>query len=93
MKIRLKKFKIVKSTNDTAIKLIKNNFSEQNEFLAVVNESGLWIKEEIDETVNIIHAKKFKENLIEKVTITQTNSNFKMPSTIIADQANISQKL
>ena len=72
---------------------IKNNFSEQNEFLAVVNESGLWIKEEINETVNIIHAKKFKENLIEKVTITQTNSNFKMPNTIIADQANISKKL
>ena len=72
---------------------IKNNFSEQNEFLAVVNESGLWIKEEIDETVNIIHAKKFKENLIEKITITRTNSNFKMPSTIIADEANISKKL
>ena len=72
---------------------IKNNFSEQNEFLAVVNESGLWIKEEIDGTINIIHAKKFKENIIEKITITQTNSKFKMPNTIIAEKADIKEKL
>ena len=28
MKIKLKKFKIVKSTNDIALKLIKKNFTE-----------------------------------------------------------------
>ena len=72
---------------------IKNDFSDENEYLAVVNESGLWIKEEIGQTINIIHAKKFKENLIEKVIITQTNSRFKKPSTIIAEKANISNKL
>ncbi len=72
---------------------IKNSFTEQNEYLAVVNESGLWIKEEIDETINIIHAEQFKENLIEKITITQTNSKFKMPKTIIAEKADISKKL
>jgi len=72
---------------------LKNNFSEENEYLATVNESGLWIKEEMGETVNIIHAKKFKENLIEDVTITQTNSNFKMANTIIAEKADISKKL
>ena len=72
---------------------LKNSFTEQNEYLAVVNESGLWIKEEIDETINIIHAKQFKENTIEKITITQTNSKFKMPNTIIAEKADISKKL
>ena len=72
---------------------LKNNFTEKNEYLAVVNESGLWIKEEIDETTNIIHAKKFQENLIEKITITQTDSEFKMPNTIIAEKADISKKL
>ena len=71
---------------------LKNNFSDKNEYLAVVNESGLWIKEEIDDTINIIHAKKFKENLIENVTISQTNSNFKEPNTIIAEKADISKK-
>tara|TARA_B100002051_G_scaffold204859_1_gene195229 strand:+ start:1924 stop:3006 length:1083 start_codon:yes stop_codon:yes gene_type:complete len=72
---------------------LKNNFTEQNEYLAVVNDSGLWIKEEIAENINIIHAKKFKENEIEKITITQTNSNFKMPNTIIAEKADISKKI
>ena len=71
---------------------LKNNFSDQNEYLAVVNESGLWIKEEINETINIINAKKFKGNLIENVAITQTNSQFKMPNTIIAEKADISKK-
>ena len=72
---------------------LKNNFTERNDYLAVVNESGLWIKEEIDMTINIIHAKQFKENSIEKVTITQANSNFKMPNTIVAEKANISNKI
>ena len=71
---------------------LKNTFSDQSEYLAVVNESGLWIKEEIDKTINIIHAKKFKGNLVEDITITQTNSKFKMPNTIIAEKADISKK-
>jgi len=71
---------------------LKNNFSNKNEYLAVVNESGLWIKEEIDNSINIIHAKKFKDDLIENVTISQTNSNFKEPNTIIAEKADISKK-
>ena len=72
---------------------LKNNFTEQNDYLAVVNESGLWIKEEIDMKINIIHAKQFKENSIEKVTITQANSNFEMPNTIVAEKADISNKI
>jgi len=71
---------------------LKKNFSNQNEYLAVVNESGLWIKEEIDDVINLIHAKKFKGNLIEDVTISQTNSNFKKQNTIIAENADISKK-
>ena len=35
----------------------KNSFTDANEYLAVVNESGLWIKEEINNKINIIHAK------------------------------------
>ena len=32
---------------------LKNKFSSENEYLAVVNENGLWIKEEIDGSSNI----------------------------------------
>tara|TARA_B100000575_G_scaffold291659_1_gene298114 strand:+ start:1913 stop:2992 length:1080 start_codon:yes stop_codon:yes gene_type:complete len=51
---------------------LKNKFSSENEYLAVVNENGLWIKEEIDGKSNIIHAKKFNKNIIEDITITQS---------------------
>ena len=37
----------------------QNKFTDKNEYLAVVNENGLWIKEEINQVTNIIHAKKF----------------------------------
>ena len=49
---------------------IKNRFSNSNEYLAVVNENGLWIKEEIDENLYIIHAEKFYKNNLELITIT-----------------------
>ncbi len=52
---------------------LKNKFSSENEYLAVVNQNGLWIKEEINEYSNIIHAAKFNKNLIENITITQRN--------------------
>ncbi len=71
----------------------KNSFTDANEYLAVVNESGLWIKEEINNKINIIHAKKFKEDLIENITITQTDNKFKAPNTIIAEKADISENL
>ena len=33
---------------------IKNNFSEDNKYLAIVTENGLWIKDEVDNFINII---------------------------------------
>ncbi len=70
---------------------LKNKFSSENEYLAVVNENGLWIKEEIDESSNIIHAKKFKKNYIEDITITQSTQNNNI-IIITAESADISNK-
>jgi len=71
----------------------KNNFSNDNQYLAVVNQSGLWIKEEIGEFSNIIHAEKFKDNSLEKIFITQVNNNYKNKKSIIAEKADLSEKL
>ena len=71
---------------------LKNKFSSENEYLAVVNENGLWIKEEIGGSSNIIHAKKFNKNIIEEITITQSipaTDNIKI---ITAKNADISSK-
>ena len=71
---------------------LKNKFSSENEYLAVVNENGLWIKEEINGTSNIIHAKKFNKNKIEDVTITQFISATDNINIITAKNADISSK-
>lgn len=71
---------------------LKNKFSSENEYLAVVNENGLWIKEQIDDQSNIIHASKFSENSIENITITQRNTRTNNTKIITAKKADISKK-
>ena len=71
---------------------LKNKFSSENEYLAVVNQNGLWIKEEINNFSNIIHAAKFNEDAIENITITQTNLITNDTSIISAKKADISTK-
>ena len=73
--------------------IFKNKFTDKNEYLAVVNENGLWIKEEINGTSNIIHAKKFNKNKIEDITITQFISATDNINIITAKNADISSKM
>ncbi len=67
----------------------KNKFTDDNKYLAVINENGLWIKDEVNENINIINAEQFKMNLIENITIVQLDSNFEFIRTITAKSANI----
>ena len=71
---------------------IKNRFSNTNEYLAVVNDDGLWIKEEIDENLYIIHAEKFDQNALKSVTITEADKYYSNKKTISAEIANIMSK-
>jgi len=72
---------------------LKNKFSSENEYLAVVNENGLWIKEEINGFSNIIHARKFTENNIESITITQNNPKTDNIKIITAKNGDITNKI
>ena len=67
----------------------KNKFTDDNKYLAVINENGLWIKDEINQTTNIINAEKFKDNLVENITIVQLNKDFDFIKNINAKGANI----
>ena len=69
---------------------IKNRFSNSNEYLAVVKSDGLWIKEEIDNGIFVIHAEKFQKNKLKSVTISETDIYFNNKSTIVATEAHIS---
>ena len=71
---------------------IKNRFSNTNEYLAVVNDDGLWIKEEIEKSLFIIHAKKFDKNILKSITISETDKYYNHKNTISAETANISSK-
>ena len=69
----------------------KNRFSNTNEYLAIVKDDGLWIKEEIEDSIYIIHAQKFDNNELKSITIEMDNY-FDNKNTITA-QANIIKKL
>ena len=70
----------------------KNNFTDDNKYLAVINEEGLWIKDEVDGKINIINAEIIEKNILRNLSISQLDSKFKLSNTIIAETADIKNK-
>lgn len=70
----------------------KNKFTNDNRYLAVINDSGLWIKDEINRSISIINAEKFENNILKIVSISQLNQDFKLEKTILADEVDIKNK-
>ncbi len=70
----------------------KNSFSNTNEYLAVVKDDGLWIKEERDQKLYIIHAEKFERDKLSNVIIAETDQYYNNKNTINAENANIYSK-
>ena len=71
---------------------IKNNYSNDNKYLAVVNDSGLWLKDESDDSILITKSKNISNNLLTDVVINEFSFDFKLKRTIQADKVNIEQK-
>ena len=67
----------------------KNKFTDDKKYLAVVNENGLWIKDEVDNSINIINAEIFENATLKKLIITQMDKDFNIVKTIIGKSANI----
>jgi lipopolysaccharide export system permease protein len=68
----------------------KNSFSNDDKYLAVIKDSGLWIKDEIDNKIYIINADKIKNNLLINVSIHEFDNNFQLVNLIITEKINIS---
>ena len=68
---------------------LKNTHSNDNKYLAVVTENGLWIKDEIDEKIYIINAKRIKNNYLEEVAISEFTLQFDLVNLILSEKANI----
>ena len=70
--------------------LIKNKYSDDNKYLAVVTENGLWIKDEINNSINIINASKVDKEFLLDVSITQFNNNFEILNVMQSSKVDIS---
>jgi|TARA_Y100000389_G_scaffold145463_1_gene144026 lipopolysaccharide export system permease protein len=70
---------------------IKNNISTDNKYLAMVTESGLWIKDEIDNKKIIIKSGYVKDNILSNIIINEFNSNFELIRTIQSNKIDISK--
>ena len=71
---------------------IKNNFTDDNKYLAVVTDSGLWLKDEINDNTLIIKAEYIKNNFLIDVIINEFNQNFDLNKTIQSNKINIENK-
>jgi len=80
----------------SSLKNIYLNLKYQNagskDHLAVVNESGLWIKEKIGNSIYFVNARNFNNNDLKDITITQVDEDYKPIKTIFSNTADIEKK-
>ena len=70
---------------------IKNSYSNDNKYLAVIKESGLWIKDEIDNKILIINSDQISNNLLINVSIHEFDNNFQLINLIQSKEVNITK--
>jgi len=70
--------------------LIKNSYTNDDKYLAVITENGLWIKDQINNNINIINANKVDNEFLVDVSIVQFNKDFKILRIIKSDKVDIS---
>ena len=70
--------------------IIKNKHTNDSKYLAVITENGLWIKDQINNSTNIINADKVEGNFLLKVFISQFDNNFQIIRTIQSKKVDIS---
>jgi len=68
---------------------LKNEYAKDNKYLAVITENGLWIKDEINNKINIINAEKIEKDFLINVEIIQFSENFIFDQSITAEKVNI----
>ena len=71
---------------------IKNEYTKDNKYLAVITENGIWIKDEVNGKVNLIHALGIEKNFLINVNITQFDSNYDFLKSIDSQKVDITNK-
>ena len=68
---------------------VKNKYTIDDKYLAVVTNNGLWIKDTYGDETNIIHATEISNNLLINTFITQYNNKYEVIRHIQSDKINI----
>jgi len=68
---------------------IKNKFSDDKVYLAVINKNGLWIKDVIDKKTNIINSSKINSNFLSNTFITTFDQEFNLIRSLKSDKIDI----
>ena len=69
---------------------LKNEYTNDNKYLASVTENGLWIKDDNGSEVYFINAEKVSVNKLHNVEILIFNKNFKLKKNIFTTKIDIS---
>ena len=72
--------------------LLKNSYSDDNKYLAVITDNGLWIKDEINDKINIINANKVNNQFLLDVSITRFNKAFDIVEILQSEKVDITSK-
>lgn len=71
---------------------IKNNYADDNKYLAVITKNGIWIKDNFSEGTIIINADKIVDQYLIKSSISILDQNFMIKENIIAKKINVENK-
>lgn len=72
---------------------LKNDFASDNKYLAVITENGLWIKDEINNKINIINSEIIDGNFLKNVLISQFDKEFRIIQYIHSPLINIENNI
>ena len=68
---------------------IKNKFSDDKVYLAVINKNGLWIRDVVDNKTNIINSSKIDNNFLSNTFITTFDQEFNLIRSLKSDKIDI----
>jgi lipopolysaccharide export system permease protein len=68
---------------------VKNQFSNDKLYLAVINKNGLWIKDVVNNQTSIINSSKIDNNFLTNTFITTFDENFNLIKSLKSDKIDI----
>ncbi len=71
---------------------IKNRYSSDKSYLAVINKNGLWIKDIVNDEISIINSSKVNKNILETTFISTFDKEFNLIRNIKSNKIDIKNR-